>query len=493
MHQVERFIFLFLVGTSVLNLIIAAVARLKTGIREFNNLILYWFSIFINFVAISFLSTSPTQIAFAFFFTAPPMMLMGKMLRNSRNIKTNWHLILAIQAAGMLVTTFLLLRTDLGFSTSLMPFIFTMSYHWIYPIYETLIKNRNEANWIEKAMAIIFITGIVSCFSYAFYRLDEDAAWWGWGQAIIHYQCLSVFLPLLINHHRQTTERKNLELAIERLSGRNTPFPSTETSELYRLLELQISQKEDYSRRLSETNRHLEEERLMNEILIKTISHDLANPLTVVSAYLEMIMTGRIAREDNEKIQERMRQNLQSAMEMITRIRKAIVTRSQAELVKLGQVDVKLALQRTEMLYEQRLRDKKIRLNLRLPPEEAIVLADENALVEHVFSNILSNAVKFSFENSEINIDVRGKAESIEVEFRDFGVGIGPPQTEKRIRSTPGTCGEEGTGFGMIVMGYFLRKFDSELTIVPHSENGEKGTSFIITLKKPSKNEKFLR
>lgn len=485
MQQVAQYIFLFLVGTSVLNFFIAVAARAKTGNREFNVLVLYWVALLTNFVAIAIFSGSTNQIALAFFFTAPPTLLMGKMLRDSRNIKTNWPLSIGVQAAGMAVSAFLLLQLDLGFSYSLLPFILTISWPWVYPIYDSLVKNRKEAIWIEKAMALIFITGIASHFAFAFFRLDESAAWWGWSQAIAHYQCLSVFLPLLINHRRERNERRNLELAIERLSGRHPDSPASEIDELYRSLELQIGQKEEYSRRLTETNRHLEEEREMNEILIKTISHDLANPLTVVSAYLDMIMTGRISPEDNQKIQDRMRMNLKSAMDMITKIRKAIVTRQDADLVKVGQVDVKFAIQRAEMHHEQRLREKGIRVKIRSPETPSVVLADENALVEHVFSNILSNAVKFSYENSEILVDVRDAGDKIEVEFRDFGVGINPSRSDKaRFISTPGTRGEEGTGFGLIVMGYFLRKFDAELKIVPHSTEGGKGTSFIIIMNK---------
>ena len=486
MNQVAQYIFYFLVGTTVLNFFIAVTARAKTGNREFNVLVLYWVTLFLNFVGIAVFSKSVNQIALAFFFTAPPTALMAKMLRDSRNIKTNWPLVIGVELAGMAVSAWLLLNTNLGFSYSLLPFIFTISWPWLYPIADTLFGNRLEANWIEKAMALVFITGLMSHFAFAFYRLDESAAWWGWSQAIAHYQCLSIFLPLLINHRRERKERKNLEMALEKISGRQTTTSPVEIDELYRALELQIGQKEEFSRQLSKTNMNLEEEREMNEILIKTISHDLANPLTVVSAYMEMIVAGRIASEDFEKIQERMRVNLKSALDMIARIRTTIVTRSEAESIKVVPVDLKMAIQRTEMLFEQRMQEKNITLNITGDLSGLQVMADENALVEHVFANILSNALKFSYENSQIVIELRQDHEKVMVEFRDFGVGIQPNRTDKqRYSSTRGTSGEEGTGFGLIVMGYFIRQFGADLRIVSHSQGGEKGTSFIVVLNRP--------
>lgn len=492
MNQLAQFIFLFLVGTTVLNFVIALAARWKTGNKEFSVLVAYWFSLFVNFAAIATFSKTTNEIALVFFFTALPTSLMAKMFRDSRSIPTNWPLVIGVQLCGMAISAALLLVVDAGFSYSLLPFIFTISWPWLHPIYDSLVARRHEAIWIEKAMAIVFITGIMSHFAFAFYRLDESAAWWGWSQSIAHYQCLSIFLPLLINHRRERNERRNLELALEKISGKAEVPTTAEIEDLYRSLELQIGQKEAFSRQLVETNRHLEEEREMNEILIKTISHDLANPLTVVSAYMDMMISGRIAPEDHEKIRERMRMNLTSAMDMIARIRKAIGSRSQAELVRVVPVDAKFAIQRLEMLFEERLKAKGIRLRVMSPPGELKILADENALVEHVLANLLSNAVKFSYENSEIHFLLRDTGSRVEIECRDFGVGLNLSRQSRYI-STPGTKGEEGTGFGLVISGYFLRKFDAELKVVPHSAEGQNGTSFIVILKKVNSTEDRLQ
>lgn len=491
MQQVAHYIFLFLVSTTVLNFVIAVAARAKTGNREFNVLISYWVALFINYAAIALLSQTTNQIALAFFFTALPTSLMAKMLRDSRNLKTNWPLVMSVQAGGMVVSAFLLLQTNLGFSFSLIPFIFTISWPWLLPINDALNTRRHEANWIEKAMALVFITGIMSHFAFAFYRLDESAAWWGWSQSIAHYQCLSVFLPLLINHRRERNERRHLETALEKLSGNRMTPAAGAIEELYHSLELQIGQKEEFSRQLSLTNQNLEEEREMNEILIRAISHDLANPLTAVNAYMEMFRSGRVPEEDRSKIHDRMRSNLLRALAMIDRIRHAVITRSQADLVRVEPVDIQIALQRLELLFEERLHSKNLKLVIR-GNRFGMVLADENALVEHVLSNILSNAVKFSFENSEIHLDIHDEGDKISFEVRDFGVGINPSRAEKsRFISTPGTKGEEGTGFGLVVLGYFIRKFGAELKIIAHNREGERGTSFIIELKKATRAEQY--
>lgn len=484
MNQVVQYIFFFLIGTTILNFLIALGARAKTGNREFNLLILYWGSLFATYGGVAALSATPTQIAFAYFTQWMPSFLMTKMLRDSRGIPTNWRRFGALQILGSVISAVLILRTDAGFTLSLIPITITTTLPYWSPIWNVLVKERRSANWIEKGMGIMFVSGVINHFNYAFFRLDESAAWWGWSVSIAQYQCLSIFLPLLINHRRERKERLNLEIALEKLSGKHPETSSTAIDDLYRILELQIGQKEAYSRELARTNRHLEEERDMNEILIKTISHDLANPLTVVTAYLDMIQTRRIPDEDLGKIRDRMQMNLRSAMEMISRVRKTVVSRNEADLLQLGAVDLGFALRRVEMNFEERLIEKRLRLRI-MGDTDVLVSADENALVDHVFSNIVSNAIKFSYEGSDILISCRNIGSEVEVEFRDFGIGIQSTRPDKRIaRSTIGTKGETGTGFGLIVTGYYLQKFGADLEVVPHTGDNERGTSFIVRLRK---------
>jgi signal transduction histidine kinase len=389
----------------------------------------------------------------------------------------------SLYAVGGCISAFLILETNVGFTVSLLPVtVFTVS-PLIPPMWNALVTARKESNWIEKAMAIIFATGAIHSFNYAFFRLEESSVIWGWSIGIAQYQCLSIFLPLLINLKREGRERKNLQNAIEKVAGRSSDVTTEEIDDLYQSFDLEVRLKEDYSKRLTEINHHLQEEREINEILIRTISHDLANPLTVVNAYTDMMISGKISPEDHRKIQDRIKLNIQSALEMIQRIRKTIISRSEADLLKVVPVDLKLALERAKLLFEERLQEKKIRLRMGHIDGDLKILADENTLVEHVFANLISNAVKFSYENAEILIDVKVEGEKIEVEFRDFGIGMNSALFGKtKFFSTPGTKGEEGSGFGLVVMGYFIRKFKAQLKIISHPQ----GTSFIVSFQRSS-------
>ncbi|WPU67037.1 sensor histidine kinase [Peredibacter starrii] len=425
MNEVVKYIFFFLIGTTIINFGIAWAAKIKTKNKEFNQLIWYWTSLFATYVAVALLNDSPTAIGFAYFFQFIPAFLKTKVLRDSRGIESDWKKFLAVQAFGMVASAYLLLYTDLGFTISLLPVTFSTTLPYWEPVWNSLVSKRFEANWIEKGLSIVLLTSIINHFNYAFFRLEESAAWWGWGVSIAQYQCISIFLPLLINHRRE-----------------------------------------------------------VNEILIKTVSHDLANPLTVINAYIGMLQSGRIQESDVKMIWDRIQMNTKSALDMISRIRDAIVTRNQASIVAIHDVSIDRAIHRLMTQFDSRLKEKNVKIAYESSiPLDVYVAAEENTLTEHVFANILSNALKFSHEGSEIKIKVTEVDNTIRIAFIDSGIGIDPDRLEKRLlHSTEGTKGELGSGFGVMVMGYFLRQFDGTHHI--HSDGMDKGTTVTVSLKK---------
>lgn len=473
--DISKYIFLFLISTTVLNFIISVLARVKTGDKKINTLIIYWIAVFFTYFAVAILSNGPTEISFAYFFQFISTSIMAKILMNSRGIEYNFKLYVPLQILGSIFSAWLILKTNAGFTLALIPVTFTTALPLVYPLWNALVSHRHESNWIEKAMAVMFITAIINHFNYAFFRLDPDAAWWGWSVSIAQYQCLSIFLPLLLNYQRATRERKNIETILSRLSGDKT-LNSENMGQLYQKLEDQIRVKQ-------ELNQKLEEEREINVILIKTISHDLANPMTVIKSYLEMINSGRIPQKDHAQTLERIKDSTRSALDMIQRIRSAIVTRNQSTMTTIQDVDVDYSVRNTLNLFETRLNDKNIKVIYEnMLPANTFAAAESKTLTEHVFANVLSNAIKFSYPDSTIRILVTRKDKHVYVEFMDNGMGFNRLRTEKGyIHPNEGTNGEMGSGLGLILMGYFLRTFGGSYAI--SSEGQGKGTKVVIQLK----------
>ena len=125
-----------------------------------------------------------------------------------------------------------------------------------------------------------------------------------------------------------------------------------------------------------------------------------------------------------------------------------------------------------------------LRINI---PDHTVVFSDIHML-ETIIRNLISNALKFSFKGSVIEISAeKTEDEMVRVTIKDKGIGMNPELLNKLFTLTEninrkGTEGEPSTGLGLILCKEFVEKQGGN--IWAESIEGE-GSSFIFTLPQP--------
>ena len=136
-------------------------------------------------------------------------------------------------------------------------------------------------------------------------------------------------------------------------------------------------------------------------------------------------------------------------------------------------------------IFEMIAQTKRIKLNLQMSDGPLVVTAD-NDMLKTVVRNFLSNAIKFSPEDSSIEIIMSKEGEFAKVSVRDHGVGIAADRLGSifhKGETTYGTGGEEGSGLGLQLCQDFARKIGGDCMV--ESVEGEGSTfSVLIPLKK---------
>ena len=127
---------------------------------------------------------------------------------------------------------------------------------------------------------------------------------------------------------------------------------------------------------------------------------------------------------------------------------------------------------------------KRIKLDLKKTDAPLVVNAD-NDMLKTVVRNFLSNAIKFSPEDSSIEIIMAPEGDMAKVSVRDHGVGIAADRIDNifhKGETTYGTGGEEGSGLGLQLCQDFARKNGGDCTV--ESVEGQGSTfSVLIPLK----------
>ena len=112
-------------------------------------------------------------------------------------------------------------------------------------------------------------------------------------------------------------------------------------------------------------------------------------------------------------------------------------------------------------------------------PEKIAKLFVDSEKIAWVLTNLLSNAIHYSKENSRIIIGAQQTGDVVEMFVQDFGKGIDPRYHESifdRYFRVPGTK-VQGSGLGLSISKDFIEAQNGTLTV--ESEVG-KGSKFII-------------
>jgi signal transduction histidine kinase len=137
--------------------------------------------------------------------------------------------------------------------------------------------------------------------------------------------------------------------------------------------------------------------------------------------------------------------------------------------------------------FSTRAISRNIEIKKRYSAEKIEAVLDSDAITE-VFTNLLSNALKFT-EKGSIEIGVSDKGEFLECYVKDTGAGISKENQPKLFSKfkqfgKPVVEYEKGTGLGLFIVKEILRRHYGTLAVA--SEPG-KGTTFSFTLPKNGK------
>jgi signal transduction histidine kinase len=225
--------------------------------------------------------------------------------------------------------------------------------------------------------------------------------------------------------------------------------------------------------------------------LLTVVSHDIANALTVLQG--EILLARRARQPDlGRPTLDRMDYACANIGEIIGSVRMMEAVEQGLMEFSPRPVDLQAVFKNAEVLFSERLAKRHLRIEFpELSGDNRFVMADPKILANHVFNNLISNAIKFSYPDSTIVVTVHRQGDSTTIRVADRGIGM-PPELVASLfdldakTMRPGTDGEPGTGFGMRTVKSFIDLFSGQIEISSTSESlrpDDHGTTVGIRLK----------
>ncbi|APW98368.1 two-component sensor histidine kinase [Halobiforma lacisalsi AJ5] len=264
-----------------------------------------------------------------------------------------------------------------------------------------------------------------------------------------------------------------IEYADRHLYGNTLPVRDVNDEVFAGMLVIQdVTERREYERMLEESNERLEQ-------FAYAASHDLQEPLRMVSSYLQLLES-RYADELDEDGEEfiefavvgadRMRDMIDGLLEY---------SRVETEGDPFEPVDLDAVLD--DVLTDLQLQIEETHAHITV--DDLPTVQGDGEQLRQVFQNLLDNAIEYSGdEPPRIHVSADHEGSKWCISVRDEGIGIDPEQQDRIFEVFQQLHSREehaGTGIGLALCQRIVKRHGGEIRV--NSEPGE-GTTFSFTL-----------
>ena len=220
--------------------------------------------------------------------------------------------------------------------------------------------------------------------------------------------------------------------------------------------------------------------------MYSVIAHDLRSPMASIRMVLNLLVNAippeTIGQELFDLIDKANRES-EETHDLLDNLLKWTKSQTGRLNVVLQEFDFAEVVPGVVDIFVMIAETKHIKLNLNI--EEGVEVNADKDMLKTVIRNFISNAIKFSNENSTIDISVKNEAPMARISVRDHGVGISADRIATLFsdgKTTYGTANEEGSGLGLQLCKDFAVKNGGDVEVT--SIEGEGSTfSVLVPLK----------
>ena len=218
--------------------------------------------------------------------------------------------------------------------------------------------------------------------------------------------------------------------------------------------------------------------------MYSVIAHDLRSPMASIRMVLNLVVqssTPETVGPELYMLLDQANRESEEVHDLLDNLLKWTKSQTGRLNVVLQDLDLEDIVPGVVEIFEMIAQTKHITLEL-IKPDVRLKVKADNDMLKTVLRNFMSNAIKFSPENSTIKIIMGVDGDFAKVSVKDQGVGIAADRIGTifhKGETTYGTGGEEGSGLGLQLCQDFARKNGGDCYV--ESVEGQ-GSTFSFTV-----------
>ena len=215
---------------------------------------------------------------------------------------------------------------------------------------------------------------------------------------------------------------------------------------------------------------------------LANISHDFRSPLTSIRGYMVAIQDGTIPAEMQGKYID----IVLNETDRMTSLANNLLDMTQLEngiILEKNTFDINDLIREALTSFEGRVTEKNLVFNVTFEEPHVSVVADRQR-IQQVIHNLVDNAIKFSGNDSSVDLSTQLHGDKVFVSVRDHGCGIAKENLGKiweRFYKTDASRGKDkkGTGLGLSIVREIIQAHKEHIDVI---STPDVGTEFIFTL-----------
>ncbi|MDW8273543.1 MAG: HAMP domain-containing sensor histidine kinase [Chitinophagales bacterium] len=219
----------------------------------------------------------------------------------------------------------------------------------------------------------------------------------------------------------------------------------------------------------------------MQRNFMLSVTHELKSPLSAIKASLQTFQKANLDPERKQRLIDNSMGDIQRLENLVDNILFAAkIDRGShglsSELINVSQI--------VESAAKNFINNKKnIKLICNVEPD--IILKTDALGFASIVVNLIENAIKYSPENSEIDVVLKKGDEKVCLRVADYGIGIPDHEKNKIFEKFYRVGNEEtrktkGTGLGLYIVKRFVELFGGRIMV---KDNNPRGTVFELEFK----------